>query len=107
MRSWRNWQTHQLEGLAVAIPWWFESTRPHQNPGFPDYFSRKCKGRTHRARFLLRTVFTTRTIQRWVGIRVRYASRAQLLWFRNVLGNIQLLDSLPGANNLGRRARPD
>jgi hypothetical protein len=31
MRSWRNWQTHQLEGLAVAIPWWFESTRPHQN----------------------------------------------------------------------------
>ena len=28
-RSWRNWQTHQLEGLAVAIPWWFESTRPH------------------------------------------------------------------------------
>ena len=30
MRSWRNWQTHQLEGLAVAIPWWFESTRPHQ-----------------------------------------------------------------------------
>src|SRR5271156_716340 len=29
----RNWQTHQLEGLAVAIPWWFESTRPHQNPG--------------------------------------------------------------------------
>ena len=29
MRSWRNWQTHQLEGLAVAIPWWFESTRPH------------------------------------------------------------------------------
>jgi hypothetical protein len=28
MRSWRNWQTHQLEGLAVAIPWWFESTRP-------------------------------------------------------------------------------
>ena len=31
VRSWRNWQTHQLEGLAVAIPWWFESTRPHQN----------------------------------------------------------------------------
>jgi hypothetical protein len=29
VRSWRNWQTHQLEGLAVAIPWWFESTRPH------------------------------------------------------------------------------
>src|SRR6202050_4535590 len=33
VRSWRNWQTHQLEGLAVAIPWWFESTRPHQTPG--------------------------------------------------------------------------
>ena len=31
VRSWRNWQTHQLEGLAVAIPWWFESTRPHQD----------------------------------------------------------------------------
>src|SRR6185437_1611288 len=30
VRSWRNWQTHQLEGLTVAIPWWFESTRPHQ-----------------------------------------------------------------------------
>src|SRR5215467_6340698 len=32
LRSWRNWQTHQLEGLAVAIPWWFESTRPHHSP---------------------------------------------------------------------------
>jgi hypothetical protein len=31
-RLWRNWQTHQLEGLAVAIPWWFESTQPHQIP---------------------------------------------------------------------------
>jgi hypothetical protein len=29
MRLWRNWQTHQLEGLAVARPWWFESTQPH------------------------------------------------------------------------------
>jgi hypothetical protein len=28
MRSWRNWQTHQLEGLALARAWWFESTRP-------------------------------------------------------------------------------
>ena len=37
MRSWRNWQTHQLEGLAVAIPWWFESTRPHQ-PSFDSFF---------------------------------------------------------------------
>ena len=27
-RSWRNWQTHQLEGLALARAWWFESTRP-------------------------------------------------------------------------------
>src|SRR6185437_5630320 len=30
-RSWRNWQTHQLEGLALARAWWFESTRPHQH----------------------------------------------------------------------------
>ncbi len=30
-RKWRNWQTHQLEGLAVAIPWGFESPLPHQN----------------------------------------------------------------------------
>src|SRR5215216_927251 len=29
-RKWRNWQTHQLEGLAVAIPWGFESPLPHQ-----------------------------------------------------------------------------
>src|ERR1700723_2524742 len=29
LRSWRNWQTHQLEGLALARAWWFESTRPH------------------------------------------------------------------------------
>ncbi len=28
-RKWRNWQTHQLEGLAVAIPWEFESPLPH------------------------------------------------------------------------------
>jgi hypothetical protein len=28
VRSWRNWQTHQLEGLALARAWWFESTRP-------------------------------------------------------------------------------
>jgi hypothetical protein len=28
-RKWRNWQTHQLEGLAVAIPWGFESPLPH------------------------------------------------------------------------------
>src|SRR4051794_21861119 len=26
----RNWQTHQLEGLAVAIPWGFESPLSHQ-----------------------------------------------------------------------------
>ena len=26
-----EWQTHQLEGLAVAIPWRFESSRPHHN----------------------------------------------------------------------------
>ena len=33
VRQWRNWQTHQLEGLTVAIPWRFESSLPHQtNP---------------------------------------------------------------------------
>ena len=40
-RKWRNWQTHQLEGLAVAIPWGFESPLPHQNsrvPRFPGAF---------------------------------------------------------------------
>ena len=30
-RKWRNWQTHQLEGLAVAIPWGFESPLPHHD----------------------------------------------------------------------------
>ena len=25
-----EWQTHQLEGLAGAIPWRFESSFPHQ-----------------------------------------------------------------------------
>ena len=30
-RKWRNWQTHQLEGLAVAIPCRFESYLPHQS----------------------------------------------------------------------------
>ena len=30
-RKWRNWQTHQLEGLAVAIPWGFESPLPHHH----------------------------------------------------------------------------
>ena len=29
LRKWRNWQTHQLEGLAGAIPWRFESSLPH------------------------------------------------------------------------------
>ena len=29
-RKWRNWQTHQLEGLAIAISWGFESPLPHQ-----------------------------------------------------------------------------
>src|SRR5687767_3072570 len=29
MRKWRNWQTHQLEGLAVARSWGFESPLPH------------------------------------------------------------------------------
>ena len=30
-RKWRNWQTHQLEGLAVAIPWGFESPLSHHH----------------------------------------------------------------------------
>ena len=30
-RKWRNWQTHQLEGLAIARSWGFESPLPHQN----------------------------------------------------------------------------
>ena len=29
VRKWRNWQTHQLEGLTVARPWGFESPLPH------------------------------------------------------------------------------
>src|SRR5690606_21289415 len=29
-RKWRNWQTHQLEGLAFARTWGFESPLPHQ-----------------------------------------------------------------------------
>ena len=29
-RKWRNWQTHQLEGLALAITWGFESPLSHQ-----------------------------------------------------------------------------
>ena len=38
-RKWRNWQTHQLEGLAAARSWGFESPLPHhiaKMPGFPD-----------------------------------------------------------------------
>ena len=31
-RKWRNWQTHQLEGLAVATSWGFKSPLPHQYP---------------------------------------------------------------------------
>ena len=30
LRKWRNWQTHQLEGLALARAWGFESPLPHQ-----------------------------------------------------------------------------
>src|SRR5437016_12548632 len=29
LRSWRNWQTHQLEGLAPARAWRFKPSRPH------------------------------------------------------------------------------
>src|SRR5690242_16778794 len=28
-REWRNWQTHQLEGLAGAISWRFKSSLAH------------------------------------------------------------------------------
>ena len=30
VRKWRNWQTHQLEGLTLARAWGFESPLPHQ-----------------------------------------------------------------------------
>ncbi len=30
LRKWRNWQTHQLEGLAPERAWGFESPLPHQ-----------------------------------------------------------------------------
>ena len=30
-RKWRNWQTHQLEGLALARVWGFESPLPHHS----------------------------------------------------------------------------
>ena len=30
-RKWRNWQTHQLEGLAPARAWGFESPLPHHS----------------------------------------------------------------------------
>ena len=33
LRQWRNWQTHQLEGLAGATPWRFESSLPHHSTG--------------------------------------------------------------------------
>ncbi len=29
VRKWRNWQTHQLEGLTLARAWGFESPLPH------------------------------------------------------------------------------
>jgi hypothetical protein len=35
LRKWRNWQTHQLEGLAAARSWRFESSLPHQNDQRP------------------------------------------------------------------------
>src|SRR5271156_1636492 len=61
MRSWRNWQTHQLEGLAVAIPWWFESTRPHQNPDLEVAASGDVH--TSRTNFLVPTDFARHTIR--------------------------------------------
>jgi hypothetical protein len=43
-RKWRNWQTHQLEGLAVARPWGFESPLPHQLNQYVIRTSRKVMG---------------------------------------------------------------
>ena len=34
-RKWRNWQTHQLEGLALARAWGFESPLPHHKKRAP------------------------------------------------------------------------
>lgn len=28
---WRNWKTHQVQGLAGAIPWEFKSPSQHPN----------------------------------------------------------------------------
>ena len=39
-RKWRNWQTHQLEGLAVAIPWGFESPLSHHSTHLQPAFRR-------------------------------------------------------------------
>ena len=41
LRKWRNWQTHQLEGLAVAIPWGFESPLPHHSTRLLRFASRR------------------------------------------------------------------
>jgi hypothetical protein len=38
-RKWRNWQTHQLEGLAVAIPWGFESPLSHHPLAFGSFLA--------------------------------------------------------------------
>src|SRR5271155_1104138 len=69
MRSWRNWQTHQLEGLAVAIPWWFESTRPHQNPG--PGVATSGDVHTSRTNFFPPKVFAYRTFRKLVSFRRR------------------------------------
>ena len=31
LRSWRNWQTRTVQVRVVAIPWRFESSRPHNS----------------------------------------------------------------------------
>src|SRR3954463_49683 len=51
LRKWRNWQTHQLEGLAVAIPSGFESPLPHHQkrvPVFRAFFIRGALTAIHR-----------------------------------------------------------
>jgi hypothetical protein len=75
MRSWRNWQTRQLEGLVGATPWWFDSTRAHQRTArivqgkkdsrslFSDYISRGSRRSDQPAglRTFLRTISLLRS----------------------------------------------
>src|SRR5271156_993641 len=64
-----DWQTHQLAGLATAIPWWFESTRPHQNPG--PGVATSGDAYTSRTNSFSRAILATRTIRNRVSLRLR------------------------------------